>query len=164
MMEKTEKKAFKLTGLMGLCLISAVLMVAMIALQFTPFWSLGEEGAEIVSSIGQYIWRPSDCKPLEKALKAVESVGSDFKVGHMVLWPVVLLVASAAGAVLCVIKPKFYLTSAATIVAGLAGMIGYLTVPALKLGTNWALHMGLSAVILAAGVLMLYMQLKKTQK
>jgi len=65
--------------------------------------------------------------------------------------------------VICLIKPDNGLTALLPAACGLAGMIGYLTTPALKLGTGWTWHLLICIVLLVLGVYGL-MQLVKEMR
>ena len=140
------------------CIGCLFLMLLLLVLQFTPFWSYGEAG-EMSASIGQYIWFPSDHTGLTAEFKA--TLGSEFEINQVVLWPIVLLVACAAGAVLCLFKQEHYAAPIVSMLAGLAGTIGYLVTPALKLGTAWWLHWVLSLLLLALGATVMYWRIKQ---
>ncbi len=128
-------------------LISAVLMVILLVLQFTPFWHHGEAGESC--SISSYVWFPGDQKALETWLG---SQAADHDLNSFVGMPILILALSAAGAVICLIKPDKGATPLLSTACGLAGMIGYLTTPALKLGTGWAWHLLICIALLALGV------------
>ena len=126
----------------------AVLMAILLILQFTPFWHYGEAGESC--SIGSYVWFPSDCKALETWLcDQIENHDLNRFVGM----PILMMALIAVGAVLCLIKPEQGITAVLPTLCGAAGIICYLTVPALKLGSSWAWHLLICIALLALGVI-----------
>ena len=136
----------------GLNLLCAVLCAVLLALQFVPFWA--EEDGQV--SIGGYIWFPSDHKTLDSQLSA-EIEG--YAIGDVVPLAVLLLVLSAVGIVLCILRMNNALSALVPLVCGLIGTFGYLLQPAYRMGAGWQLHClvcvamaALAAVTLAAGL------------
>lgn len=128
-------------------LVCALLLMILFILQFTPFWQYGEAGESC--SISSYVWFPSDQKELESWLGAQ---AEDHDLNSFVGMPILTLVLSAAGAVLCLIKPDNGWTALLPTACGLFGAIGYLTTPALKLGMGWTWHLLLCIALLVLGV------------
>lgn len=130
-------------------LISIVVMVAVLVIQFLPFWYY--EGTS--TSIQMYVWFPEKCKSLTKLLQ--EILGKSYAVGNIVLGPIALLVGSVVGIVLSVLgkKGKPILAKAVPMVCGIVGVYGFLSQPALQLGSNWVLYLILSILLaLVCGV------------
>lgn len=129
------------------CIACLGLMLILLVLQFTPFWTYGEAGE--MASISQYIWFPYKFTGVTAALTA--ALGEGFAVTQVVLWPAVVLVGCAVGTVLCLLKQHKLYTPIVAALAGLAGTIGYLFTPALKLGQGWGVHLLLSVLLLLLG-------------
>ncbi len=127
--------------------VSAILMVILLVLQFTPFWHYGEAGESC--SISGYVWFPSDQKALESWLG---TQAENHDLNSFVGMPILILLLSAVGAVICMIKPDAGAAPLLPAACGLAGIIGYLTTPALKLGAGWAWHLLICIALLALGV------------
>lgn len=142
-------------------IVCALLMLAVLALQFAPYWHYGEAG-EMSASIGQYVWFPTDYKDLDSHI--AQQVGGDYSINQMVLTPIVLLVLSAAGAVLGLMKPGAKATAIVPTVCSLAGVWGYLTSPALKLGSTWGGHLAVCVLLLACGAVTLWWSAKDAGK
>ena len=124
----------------GLNLVCAVLMAVLLALQFVPFWTV--EDSQV--SISSYVWFPGEHKDLEGQLTAqVEG----YTLSGMVPMPILLLVLSAAGVVLCIVKRDNALSALVPAACGVIGTIGYLTQPAFRLGSGWELHCLASAAM-----------------
>ena len=128
-------------------LLCALLMVILLVTQFTPFWHYGEAGESC--SISSYVWFPTDNKALETWL--TEQDGRH-DLNSFVGMPILVLALSAVGAVVCLIKPDSGMVSLLPAACGAAGVIGYLAVPALKLGTGWMWHLLICAVLLVLGI------------
>lgn len=124
------------------CIACAVVLVLLLITQFVPFWQDGEMSA----SISSYVWFPQDNKAVTTFLQG--QLGSGFQVGNMVAGPVVLLVGAAVSLWLCLFMQQQWVTPIITAVTGLAGAIGYLATPALRLGSLWGLHLGLCILLL----------------
>lgn len=77
--------------------LSALLMVVMLILQFTPFWHFGESGAQ-TASISSYVWFPDNHTDLNAYLKTVEE---GHWVNSIVIVAVPMLLLCAIGTVLC---------------------------------------------------------------
>lgn len=128
--------------------VSAALMLVLLFLQFVPFWTYGETGE--TASISQYIWFPTDFGEVEKYIAA--SLGKDFSINQILGSAILILVLSAAGFVLCLAKADRPLAGLMPAACGLTGVIGYLTSPAMRLGTGWVLHLLVCAGMLAMGI------------
>lgn len=139
-------------------IVCAVLMLALLVMQFTPFWQYGEEGA--TASIGSYIWFPTKNAEVESYLKANVD---GFAIDQLVTVAVLMLVLSAAGAALCLIKPQMAITPVVTIACGLVGVYACLAKPALRLGMHWGLHLALCAGMLLLGALALYWKARESK-
>ena len=78
--------------------VSVALMGLLLLLHFMPFWSY--EG--ISTSIQTYIWFPSDHAQLETYLAS--QVGGEFSINSILLMPILVLVMTIAGIILCLWK------------------------------------------------------------
>ena len=125
------------------CVACALVLVLLLITQFVPFWQEGEMSA----SIGAYVWFPQDNKAVTTYLQGF--LGKAFEVGNMVAGPVVLLVGSLVSLWMCLFMQSKWITPIVTAVTGLAGTIGYLATPALRLGKLWGVHLGLCVLLLA---------------
>lgn len=136
----------------GLNLLCALLCAVLLVLQFVPFWAEGDGQV----SIGGYIWFPSDHKTLDSQLSAAIE---GYSISSAVPMAVLLLVLSAVGIVLCILKMNNALSALVPLACGLVGTFGYLLHPAYRMGSGWQLHClvcvamaALAAVALAAGL------------
>lgn len=152
-----EKKA-RLNRVSIVNIVCAMLMLALLVLQFTPFWQYGAEGE--TASIGDYVWFPNKNTQVDSYLKA--SIDG-FTIDHVVTVAVMMLVLSAAGAVMCFIRPHMTVTPVVTVACGLEGMYAYLAKPALRLGMNWSLHLTLCVVLVLLGALVLYWKMRESK-
>lgn len=127
-------------------ILCALLMLALLAVQFTPFWQCGEE----MVSIGGFIWFPTDHVDLEKQLVSV--LQTDFAVDDMLAAPIMVLLLGAVGTVLCLLKFSQPMVLLLPVACGLSGLIGYLSTPALKTGMGWQWHVAICAAMLIVAI------------
>ena len=142
-----------LTGKASLInIVCAVLLILLLVLQFTPFWHYGDEEPQS-ASIQEFVWFPSDNKALSTYIE--DQLGVDFAVDEMVVMPVVVLVSGLAGAIVCILKSRASAAAILPAIAGLSGVIGYLSTPALQLGSLWILHLAVCVVLLVLSLVLL---------
>jgi len=191
--------------LIRLCnIVCAVLMLALLAMQFLPFWtfpacnctgkcekfdsdpncpmcsvyyqacmnipadelSVGtnrlDYSKEWKLSIQQYTWTPTfdSCAGATEYFGGIFDVPEtdttpeyEFMVKDIVLMPILILVCALFGAYFGIVKAQKPLSSIFALVAGLAGTIGYLTVPIFQLGALWQVHLALSVLILLGSLI-----------
>lgn len=139
--------------------VCAALLLVLLVMQFTPFWHIPESGEAV--SIGGYIWFPTEHTDLTSYLQ--ETISEDFLVNNVLIPCILMLVLSAFGIVLCVIKAGDLLPSLFPAACGLSGIIGFLAKPALRLGSGWVWMLLISIVLLAGGVYAIWLQWKATQ-
>lgn len=140
-------------------LLCAALMIALLVLQFTPFFTCAESGETV--SLQSYVWFPYDHTDLEKEIKVSLP---DHEVSELVPMALLVLLCGAAGAVVSLIKPDRIYGPLLAVICGLSGVIGYLSVPALQLGGSWHWHLILSALIAVLGVWALICAVKELQQ
>ena len=124
-----------------------VLMLALLVMQFVPFWTEGDGTA----SISDYIWFPREHKELNNALKA--EFRKDYRINQYLVGPIALLVSAVAGILFSVLKRGKLNAFLLPLICGLAGYITYFTYAPYKLGSNWIVHAVLSVAILAVAVI-----------
>ena len=137
----------------------AIVILALLVMQFLPFWTTEKETV----SINDYLWMPNEHKSVTKLFKA-ELDDKKFDPIKIVLWPVLTLVLGVAGIILCFIKKDTLLPYLMTILCGLAGMLTYLTNPVYQWGANWIVHLIVAIVVLVAGVAGLVLKLLADRK
>ena len=126
----------------------AVMLAALIMLQFAPFWQVGDEAGSS-ASINAYVWFPENNKDVGKYLEgAIEG----FTINSIVPANVLVWVLGVAGVILACVQNGHVVTSLVHLAAGACGAWGYLTLPALQLGSGWVLHLIVSVALAAAGV------------
>lgn len=139
----------KATSPLSLCNICcAVLALILLILQFTPFWTPGEGAAPV--SIGGYVWFPTEHADLTSYIQ--QNTDSAFTINAIVIPAVLMLALSAAGAVLGVLKRDEFWAGVFPIACGISGLWGFLSQPALRLGSTWVLQLVLCILMLALGV------------
>lgn len=141
----------------------AVLMLILLVLQFMPFWTVEtEEGANSVS-IQSFIWFPGDHGDLEDSLGATLG-NEEFSVNDVLGMPILVLVAGAAGVVLCLIKSGSGFASILPAICGVAGVWGFLAKPAFRLGSTWQIQLALSAVILVLAIVSIAAMIREARR
>lgn len=133
--------------------ICAALMLLLLVLQFMPFWHYGEQG-ELSASINAYIWLPMDHNDLTDYLTA--SIGDDYVINQILFMPIVTLILEACGIPFCLFKSKHPASLLFPAACGFAGVWGYLTKPAFRLGANWGVHLALCIAMLLVAACALY--------
>lgn len=131
-------------------LCAAVLLV-MIVLQFVPYWNFATEAGDAACSVNGYVWLPDQHEDLTAYLQG--QLGADFTVDRVYAMPAIQLVTGVLGIAFALLKPALPVGGICACACGIAGLWGYLTNPALRLGGGWALHLIVSALVIAAGVL-----------
>lgn len=131
-----------------------VLMAILFILHFMPFWSY--DGMS--TSIQSYVWFPTDHTELETYIAG--QVGGDYSINSIILMPVIVLVTTVVGMVLCTIKPNNSWMALIPLGCGLAGIWGYLSKAAFRLGTNWVLHLIICIAMVAVAALRIYCSAK----
>ena len=126
----------------------AVMLAALIMLQFAPFWQVGDEAGSS-ASINAYVWFPENNKDVGKYLEgAIEG----FTINSIVPANVLVWVLGVAGVILACVQNGHVVTSLVHLAAGACGAWGYLTLPALQLGSGWGLHLVLCIGLIACGI------------
>lgn len=133
----------------------AILMVALLILQFTPFWEL--DGQQI--SIGGYIWFPTDHEDLTTHFREV--VAPDFKVDSLVLSSLIQLLLPAAGIALLLYDKESIYIPICSAVCGIGLLWSYLSKPVFRLGSSWMIYPVLSAILLLSALIAIYVRKKQ---
>ena len=143
----------------ALNILRAVLALALLILQFAPYWHFEGEN-EQSSSIQSYIWLPENHKELESYLSG--EFDGDYSINDLVTMPALMLPMAAVALVLCVIKNDKWQASLLPAACGALGVWGYLTGAAFRLGSCWGLHLAVCIALLAASLLSVVLGLKNT--
>lgn len=149
-----HKPSVNISALNILC---AVLALALLILQFTPFWHFEGED-EQSSSIQSYVWFPDSHKELDGYLS--DEIGANYTINDVVTMPALVLVLGAVGIVLCLVKSDKWPVSLLPAACGAVGVWGYLTGAAFRLGSGWGLHLALCIALLVIGALSVVSGLK----
>lgn len=139
------KKSLPITTWIGIA--ASVLMIALVALQFLPYWSYQGESA----SIAGYVWRPHEYSTFTDLFRSY--FGKKFRITLMFGLPMALtLAANLVGSVLCIIKaskPAAFLVPTAS---GILGIFVLLTQQPYRLGGLWLPSLILYALVLVLGI------------
>lgn len=129
------------------CIICAVLMLAVLILQYLPsYWTAGEDS----SSIADYVWWPHHHKDITKEFRNI--FGRDYEVQQMVLMPVTVLIATILGIVVCILSPGKIGAFIIPLIDGAMGLYGFLTVPVFSLGSTYIVQIIACALLVATAV------------
>ncbi len=153
-------------------LVCALLLLVTLIVQFLPFWTCSDckthKGVDKEVSIAEYLWTPKHHEPIADEMTDLyrELYGSDyrdpatgkkFKFQVNAVLPAMLTVflGSVAGLVGCLIFRKRFFMTAIPLTVGIAGIVGHLTYPALKVGHNAQLHLIVFVVVAAVSAIAL---------
>lgn len=148
-MKKTNTTLIKI-----LTLVCVALMLAVIVLQFIPFWTVaGEE-----MSVAEYVWFPEHhkeatkqfAKDLSIPVKQQASIVRSAADTHSLV-----LALSLLGIFFCLTKFGKGWTSVFPAAAGIIGAIGYFTKPIFQIGSMWYIPGALCAAMAVAGLVIL---------
>ncbi len=143
------KNAKKIAGI--LCIVVAVLMLAMLVMQFMPFWSAEEDTA----SINGYVWLPKSHKDLTNYFKDFfkNEIGIKYSMNYFYLMPVIVLVCCVLGLALCATKRGGLVSFILPLIGGIYGARDYLMNVLFQMGQNWQIHLALCiAMAVVAGL------------
>lgn len=129
--------------------VCAFLTLCLLILQFTPFWQIGGDSL----SINGYVWM--DCSNTEIASWFNSQLDTPFNINSVVITAVLVLLFSAIGTVICVIKPHVGFSALLPVAAALSGIYAFLFKPEFRLGSTWIIQLVLCIAILitAAGAI-----------
>ncbi len=132
-------------------ILVAIMMLALLAMQFMPFWSAKDDSA----SIQGFIWAPGEHKALEKFFKGEYSdlYESRYVINGFYMMPVIVFICSIAGTVMCLTKPCEWIWYLLPVICGFFGVWGYLSQPMFQLGPNWIIHLVLCIAVAVVGLI-----------
>lgn len=138
--------------------VCAVLMVALLVLQFLPgYWSQKSDTPDKngnyitdTTSLQGYIWMPEKYEVLDEYFK--DLYGKKFELNQIILMPVVSLVFGTIGAVLALAKRRNKTTSKLGVLVGVIGVYGYLSHPIFQLNAMWIAHLVICILIALVGL------------
>lgn len=151
--------------------LCAVLMIAVLLLQFTPFWNCSDcrshKGEDKMVSIAEYLWFPEHHKPitndmtdLYKSLYGediVDEYGKPFKfdVDHISAELVIAFVCGILAPVVGILFAKKALPLVIPMCGSVATLMIFLLSPVLQAGQNWIFSViaaGVCAAVAGAGL------------
>lgn len=139
--------------------VCAILLLVLIVSQFMPYWQYTEKEEVIDLSIQEYVWMATKHDGLLDSFK--DALGEKQDLNQIVLMPIICLVACAVGIVMCLRSIDGPVTMLASLIAGGAGIWGYLTVPAFKLGAGIVFPTIVCVLLLAGGVVDIVLLFKR---
>ncbi len=146
--------------------LCALLLLVTLIMQFQPFWTCSDckthKGVDKDVSIAEYMWMPKHHEPIADEMTDLyrdiygkdykdPATGKKFKFKLNDILPSVLTVflGSIVGIIGCVIFHKRFFMPGIPLVVGVAGLLGQLSYPALKVGQNAQAHLILFCVVIA---------------
>ena len=141
-------------------IVCAVLMLALIVLQFLPFWTTNEGVSASVQSV---TWLPKSAneQAVQKYFQA--TLGKDVysmlpttpSINQLVVPALGVLAFGLLGLYFCLTKSSKPIHGIWALLCGLSCVIGYLVVPVYQLGSGWIIHVALGGVITALSIVLL---------
>ena len=131
-------------------IVCAVLMLALIVLQFLPFWTVGDN----TLSAQKFTWFCTHNTDVNKFFKA--EFGDVYSLNTTILPTLGILVFGGLGVVFSLLKASKSINWLwAFLCGGLSCVIGYLTTPTYQLGSNWIVHVIIGAVVTLLSIVLL---------
>ena len=170
-------------------IVCAVIMLVILVMMFVPYWNyigvddLGKETGEKTTSINGFVWFPNDNKGILPTLENKLAEEPDALVplynglyfdsemempeplnANKVALPIGFqILFGAFGVLVCLWKPKATAGVLFPICCGLAGIFGYLFIPALRMSIGahlWIINLALAVISLVAGIVRLVLGFK----
>ena len=138
------KKKFSAATLCSI--LCGILMLALVILQFTPFWSANGDSA----SLQGMTWFPGAHNVLDTYFQT--ELRNDYSLNSLVLPTICILVLGVAGCVMYVIKPQAAGNGWFALGCGISGLWGYLFMPVYQLGSGWILPLILSCLCIVCSI------------
>lgn len=155
-------KKYKITIVRNI--VCALLLLATLIMQFQPFWTCTDckthKGEDKVVSIAEYFWLPRHHEPIADEMTDLyrEVYGPDykdpatgrkfsFKPNYILPSVLTVFLGSIVGILGCVIFCKKFFMAGIPLIVGIAGILGQLSYPALKVGMNAQTHLILYIVV-----------------
>lgn len=126
------------------CFVCVALMLAMIILQFVPYWTVGEETV----SMEEMIWTCKHHKEITNYWK--KNVMKDFTMNSLVGFPIFSLLTGVAGIAFCLIRSKKWSSAIFPLASGYF-MIRAMEHPVQQTGAHYGLLqiLGIVTVVVA---------------
>lgn len=128
------------------CFLCVALMLALILIQFVPYWTLEEESV----SMAELIWFPKEHSDFTKYFK--KEIVKDFKMNGLVPMPILSMAAAGIGIVVCLFKNKSWGSALLPLISGGAMAYALMNHPVQKIGIhcNTFLILSIVTVVVAA--------------
>lgn len=128
--------------------LSALLLALLLILQFVPYWHYGE-GDTLSASINGFVWFPDDHQALTQQLTAQHT---DYSINPIAWTTVGLFLLCAVGTALCLCKSHASPCGILPVMAGLLGLVGYLSTPAFQSGAWYWVQIALFVLMTIIGI------------
>ena len=131
-------------------ILCVVLMLALVACHFLPFWTApNKEGVETTYSVWQYVGFPTDNKSVTKTF---ENAIPEFDINDMVLMPSAAILLAAVAVVFVFKNSEEVWLALFPALVGALGIHAYLALPVYQMGNMWILPLIVSALMFAGAV------------
>ncbi len=122
-----------------MCLVAAVMMLAVLIIQFLPFWSVNED----TTSVMGYVALPKAHTGINKFFREMfkADFGIKFSMKYVYPMPVVVFFSCILGLFMCAKTYGKFLSFVLPTVAGVYGAQGYLLNIVFRYGMSWQLHL-----------------------
>ncbi len=152
--------------------VCALLLIVTLIMQFQPFWTCSDckthKGVDKEVSIAEYLWIPKHHEPIADEMTDLyrDIYGKDYKdpatgkkykfrVNDILPATMTVFLGSIVGIIGCVIFRKRFFMAGVPLVVGVAGILGHLSYPALKVGHNTQIQLILFGVLTAVATVAL---------
>lgn len=134
------------------CFLCVALMLALIIIQFVPYWTVEEETV----SMAEMIWFPTEHKDITKVWKKeMKALDSEFKMNGLVPMPILSMAAAGIGIFVCLFKNKSWGSALLPIISGGAMAYALMIHPIQKTGLHCQTFLILSIVTVAVAAVCL---------
>lgn len=130
--------------------IAALLMVAVLALMFLPYFEYGTAEAPASASIQQYIWFPNAVPKFATWIK--KAVSPAPKINAVAVEPLLMMLTGVLGFFFCTLKADKRLPTIFPIIFGTLGIMAFGFSKVWQLGALCPLFLALSIAVALAGV------------
>ena len=127
---------------------SIILMLAIIVLQFLPFWNI--DGKQI--SVAAYMWWPEKNKELTEFMRTTLG-NSTFDVRNILNEGFVQILTAVLGIFWYLTRKNDFWTVVVPVICSVVGIWAYVMNPAFRYGGNWILQLVLNVILLALSVI-----------
>lgn len=124
--------------------VSALLMLCLLILQFTPFWNCFDESV----SISGLIWLGNGYEETTGLFSSV--LGENYSENSLYVFALFTLIILCVGIAICVFKRKSPYSGIIAALCGIYGICGCIFVPSFRINSYWIVHLILYICLVAS--------------